>query len=331
VDAAIRTEDLRRTYGQVRALDGLSLTVERGTVFGFVGPNGAGKTTTLRILAGLARPTSGRAWVAGLDVVADRDALAWRIGYLPEEPAFYPWLTPREFLDHVARLFGLDSGERTKRVAELLDLVGLTDVSRRRIGGFSRGMRQRLGIAQALVNRPEVLLLDEPASALDPAGRREVLGLVDELRGQCTVFMSTHILADVERVCDRVAIVAQGRLVTCGGRDELLERYALPSFAVEVEPAMAGALASWAQGLNHLSWVTGVRVDGATARVDVADVAEAKRALLPSAVQAGLVLLRYELVRPSLEDIFLRLVRDARSATVNGSPADAGKADRSAT
>ncbi|MHB0878048.1 MAG: ABC transporter ATP-binding protein [Anaerolineae bacterium] len=305
---AIRTEALRKAYGRVQALDGLDLTVEPGTVFGFLGPNGAGKTTTIRILTGLAKPSGGRAWVAGIEVGADRQQLARHIGFQPEEPAFYTWMTPREYLDFVARTFAMPAAARVARVQELLALVGLEDVAKRRIGGFSRGMRQRLGIAQALVNRPEVLFLDEPVSALDPAGRREVLELIERLRGQCTVFMSTHILADVERVCDSVGIIARGRLVTEARREGLLARYATPAFDLECDGDCSTALRAWGDAIAREGWVASVSVGGGAAHVVVRDTERAKRELLPSALAAGLVVSRYEMVRPSLEDIFLRLV-----------------------
>ncbi len=305
---AILIEGLKKSYGSVRALDGLNLAVEPGTVFGFLGPNGAGKTTTIRILTGLAQATDGRAWVAGTEITADGQEVARRIGHLPEEPSFYPWMTPREFLDYVGRVFGLSSSQRRTRVGELLDLVGLTEVSRRRIGGFSRGMRQRLGVAQALVNRPEVLFLDEPASALDPAGRKDVLELIERLRGQCTVFMSTHILADVERVCDTIGIVACGRLVTQAPRDALLAQYAIPAFEVETDKGFEAQLSVWGEALRQKSWVKSVTIDGLTARIVVHEIGMAKQELLGLAMQAGLVLTRYEMMRPSLEDVFLRLV-----------------------
>ncbi|NLG51052.1 MAG: DUF4162 domain-containing protein, partial [Chloroflexi bacterium] len=160
----------------------------------------------------------------------------------------------------------------------------------------------------ALVHKPPVLLLDEPVSALDPLGRKEVLELIEGLRGSSTVFMSTHILADVERVCDTVGILAKGRLLAEAPRDELVARYAVPAFELQADAGMESALAAWADGLRALSWVDDVRVDGGVARIDVNDVDVAKQRLLPLAAEAGLVLTRYEMVRPSLEDVFVRLV-----------------------
>jgi ABC-2 type transport system ATP-binding protein len=304
--SSVHVENLKKYYGAIHALDGLDLDVMPGTVFGFLGPNGAGKTTTLRILTGLARPTSGKAQVAGVDVLKDGGTLSRHIGHLPEEPAFYTWMTPREFLDYLGRLYGLSSSERASRTRELLALVRMEEVSKRRIAGFSRGMRQRLGVAAALIHRPEVLFLDEPASALDPAGRKEVLDLIGNLRGQCTVVMSTHILADVERVCDVVGIIAKGRMLVQSPREELLERYAIPAFEVEGDDHTA--LSLWAEDLRRLPWVTAVAPRNGAFRIIVRDVQSAKRELLALAVNSGLLLTRYEEVRPSLEDVFLQLV-----------------------
>jgi ABC-2 type transport system ATP-binding protein len=308
MNAPVRTEGLVKEFGAFRALDELSLEVHPGTVFGFLGPNGAGKTTTIRILTGLAHATRGKAWVAGQEVTANGQSTAHRIGHLPEEPAFYGWLNPAEYLDHIGRVFGLPPSERTARVKELLGMVGLAEASRRRIAGFSRGMRQRLGLAQALLNKPEVLFLDEPVSALDPVGRKEVLEMIEQMRGQCTVFMSTHILGDVERICDSVGIINHGKMVTIGPREELLERYAVPAIEIVVEPGYKDRLVAWANGLRSLGWVKSTGLDEAVLRVVVSDLELAKVQLLASVVQAGLVLERYEVVRPSLEDVFLQLV-----------------------
>jgi ABC-2 type transport system ATP-binding protein len=306
---AVRIEELRKVFGTFQALDGLSLTVEPGTVFGFLGPNGAGKTTTIRILTGLAHATSGHAWVLDKEVTNDGQEIARHIGYLPEEPAFYPWMTPREYLDYVGRVFGLTAADRTTRTKELLALTGLEEAASRRIGGFSRGMRQRLALAQAILNHPEILFLDEPASALDPAGRKEVLDFIDSLRGQCTVFMSTHILADVERVCDTVGIINRGKLVIAESRESLLAQYAIPAFEVEVDKQSEPGLTPWIDALRKEGWVKSVLLQGLIVRVIVSDVERAKKELLASIIQANLALTRYEVVRPSLEDVFLQLVR----------------------
>jgi ABC-2 type transport system ATP-binding protein len=307
---AIRCEGLSKTYGQIVALQELDLAVEAGTIFGFLGPNGAGKTTTIRLFVGLARPTSGRGWVAGHEVTADGAAARRLIGYLPEEPAFYPWMSGAEFLDYVARLFGLSGIERKKRVEELLELAGLQEASRRRIGGYSRGMRQRLGVAQALINRPQVLILDEPASALDPQGRRDVLTLIEQLREQATVFMSTHILSDVERVCDRVAIIDHGRLVVEADREGLQDRYAPPVFELAWDEGdnEQTQVIDFVHLLEGVPWVSQVERQHRALRVHVSDRAQARRELLSLVARSELILSRYEMVRPTLEDVFLRLV-----------------------
>jgi ABC-2 type transport system ATP-binding protein len=281
--------------------------VSSGSVFGFLGRNGAGKTTTLRLLAGLARPTTGAAWIADTEVTAVGSAARSLLGYLPEDVAFYTWMTPREYLDYAALLFSMAPAERRKRVDEVLELVGLQDVSRRRIGGFSRGMRQRLGIAQALIHRPPVLLLDEPTSALDPAGRHDLLELIAGLRGQTTIFLSSHILGDIERVCDTVGIIHQGQLRMVAGREELLSRYTADVVALEIDSDSQPSAEAFVARLREQPWVISVSLAEHTMRVSVNDVAASKRALLPLVVEHGLLLERYEWVRPSLEEVFLEL------------------------
>ncbi len=305
---AVRTEELHKVFGEFTALNGLNLSVEEGTIFGFLGPNGAGKTTTIRILTGLAHATSGRAWVMGKEVPVNQQAIARQIGFLPEEPAFYTWMTPREFLDYVGRVFGIPAAERSARTKELLELAGLEESAKRRIGGFSRGMRQRLALAQAVLNRPKVLFLDEPASALDPLGRKEVLDFIEQLRGQCTVFMSTHILADVERVCDTVGIINRGRLVTEAPREALLAQYAVPALEVVVDEKTEPLIDPWSETLRREPWVKTISQQEQVVRVIVNDIETAKTGLLRSAAQAGIILNKYEVVKPSLEDVFLQLV-----------------------
>lgn len=300
----IRIENLVKTYGMVRALDGLSLNVEPGAVYGFLGPNGAGKTTSMRILSGLVRPDSGRAWILDKEIGQSDSDVRSLIGVLPEEPAFYGWMTPREYLrDFVAPLYNIRGQVAARRADELLETVGLKDAANRRIGGFSRGMRQRMGLAQALVHRPPILLLDEPVSALDPAGRKEVLDLIETLRGQTTILLSTHILADVERVCDVVGIIAKGRLIVQSRRDDLLARYVTPLFEIESD----NGFGLWLEWAEKQAFVTNVTVSDHTARVLVKDVHKAQKALLESLANEALSVRRFEMVQPSLEDIFLRL------------------------
>ena len=235
--AAIAVEGLRKQYpGGVVALDGLSMVVPAGSVFGLLGPNGAGKTTCLRLLAGLTRPTAGRAIVSGTVVAADALVVRRGLGYLEQDPRTYRWMTGREQLAMLGRLHGLGGDALDRAVAEALGRVDLADAADRRTGTYSGGMRQRLGIAGALVHRPPVIVLDEPVSALDPEGRRDVLELIASLRGATTVLFSTHVLADVERICDRVGILDHGRLVVEGSLAELLDRFALPVYRVEAEP-----------------------------------------------------------------------------------------------
>jgi ABC-2 type transport system ATP-binding protein len=300
----IRIDKMVKTYGAVHALDGLSLNVKPGVVYGFLGPNGAGKTTSMRILSGLARPDSGRAWIMGKEIGKRGSDVRALIGVLPEEPAFYGWMTPREYLrDFVAPLYGIQGRKARQRADELLEIVGLQESANRRIGGFSRGMRQRMGLAQALVHHPPILLLDEPVSALDPAGRKEVLELIETLRGKTTILLSTHILADVERICDVVGIIDKGRLVVQARRDDLLARYATPLFEIESD----NGFGHWLEWVKKQPFVTNVTVTNHTARVLVKEAHSVQRQLLESLAGEALAVRRFEMVHPSLEDVFLRL------------------------
>jgi ABC-2 type transport system ATP-binding protein len=305
---AIRCEGLTKHYGPIAALDGLNLSVAEGSIFGFLGPNGAGKTTTVKLLTGLSTPTRGRAWVADEEVRSTSISLRSKIGYLPEEPVFYNWMSGREFLSFVGELHRLPSREIKLRCDELLGIVDLQGAAERKIGGYSRGMRQRLGIAQSLINHPEVLFLDEPCSALDPVGRIEVLSIIRRLRAEMTVFMSSHILSDVERVCDRVGIINRGRLVTEAPIEELRERYARSVFELQFEEDASHLI----RELEVLPWVAKVemvtRNGEPVIRLQARDAKQAKLELPRIVVSRGFTLVRYELMLPSLEDIFIELV-----------------------
>jgi ABC-2 type transport system ATP-binding protein len=307
---AILARGLTKRYpGGVLALDRLDLEVPPGSVFGFLGPNGAGKTTTLRILTSLARAMEGRAEILGVPVGDGEPNQRGLIGYLDQDPRFHGWMRGRELLILVGELYGLRGAELRNRVDETLEVVGLGEAGRRSIGGYSGGMRQRLGLAQAILNRPPVLLLDEPVSSLDPEGRRDVLAVIRALGdGDTTVLFSTHILNDVERVCDRVAILDRGALVTEGPMDALLERYAQPVYVVEPDSADAGVLARLAQTLAAVPGVITADAAAGTVRVAVDGDPDVGRRLLAAAAAADATIARFERQRPTLEDVFLRLV-----------------------
>jgi ABC-2 type transport system ATP-binding protein len=300
---AIALADLVKTFGDTTALAGVNLTVPSGSIFGFLGPNGAGKTTTLRILTGLARPTSGTASILDAQVPNAPPALRSQIGYLPDVPAFYPWMTAREFMHFAGRLFGMSKTLIDERSAYLLEMAGLGAVHRR-IGGFSRGMKQRLGIAQALINAPQLLLLDEPTSALDPMGRRDVLEMIASLRGRTTVFFSTHILADVERVCDTVAIIDRGRVVAHGPITELKRRYSASRISIQVDDAIEPV----AQALAGRTWLSGLEQSPGVLRLTVTDLDAARREILQIVTRLSVPLRRFEVEEASLEDVFVELL-----------------------
>jgi ABC-2 type transport system ATP-binding protein len=315
---AIDARGLTKRFGPILALDGLDLVVPRGSIFGLLGPNGAGKTTTIRILTGLARPTAGSATVAGTPVGLDKPELRRRLGYLDQDPRFYSWMKGRELLELIGRLHELDPSELRVRVGETLARTGLADAAERRIGTYSGGMRQRLGIAQALLHRPEVLFLDEPVSSLDPAGRRDLLELIAGLRGDATVVFSTHVLADVERICDRVAILDRGRLVTEGPIEELLAAHARPVYRLVPAPGQEGPVADLVARLRTAPWSTDVSTDGDAIRVAVSDPTTAAIGVLALVVAAGVVIDLFERARPTLEDVFLELVGPAAPEDLDG-------------
>jgi len=243
----IETNNLRKTFGDTVAVDSLTLSVGAGEVFGFLGPNGAGKTTTIKMLLGLVAPTSGEARL--LDHRPRDPAIMGRVGFLPEQFRFPAWLTAADFLDVHGRLYGLPAAERRARIPRLLERVGLADRARSKLGEYSKGMMQRVGLAQALLNDPALVFLDEPTSGLDPLGRREVRDLIHELRAAgVTVFLNSHFLSEVEVTCDRVAIVKRGRVVRIGTLAELTRQTTEVEIrAAGLSPELVAGLASWGQ------------------------------------------------------------------------------------
>ena len=312
-DLMIQTEQLSKVFRvgfwgkRVTAVDGLNLEVRRGEVFGFLGPNGAGKTTTLKMLMGLIYPTSGYARLFGRNL-GDPQTKA-RLGFLPESPYFYDYLTSREFLGFYGHLFGLWGAVLDKRIDELLELVGMTHAKDLQLRKFSKGMLQRIGVAQALINDPELVVLDEPMSGLDPIGRKEVRDLILRLKDSGkTVLFSSHILHDAEVLCDRVAMILKGRLVACGRVTDLLDQGA--SHQVEL---VVDRLTS--EGLDHLRPLTDkVVMQGDLFLVVLKSQQQVEGALeIIRAAKARLVSLNPQ--KGSLEDLFIREVEGHRSSS----------------
>jgi ABC-2 type transport system ATP-binding protein len=306
----IQTDGLSKTYGQVHALKSLDLRVPRNSIFGFLGPNGAGKTTTMKLLLGLIRPTTGGGTVFGRDIVRDSVTIRSRVGYLPQQPRFVDEMTARETLHFTARFFFKGpKAQIEQRVAETLALVGLEDKTDRPIKGFSGGERQRLGIAQAQVNYPDLLILDEPAAALDPMGRRDVLEVMERLRKHTTIFYSTHILDDVARVSDTVAILNHGELVAQGPIEDLLAGGGNPVYTLSLKGDTRPARAR----LEALPWVVAVSEAAhngyVTWEISVTDNQAAESQLLRCVLDGGgLNVVAFGRKKRELEEIFISIV-----------------------
>jgi ABC-2 type transport system ATP-binding protein len=307
--AAIRTRALTKDYlvgfwrpRPYRALDALSIDVAPGDVFGFLGPNGAGKTTTLKLLMQLVFPTSGEAEILGRPV-GDVDVRR-RIGYLPENPYFYDHLTAEELLQYYGRLFNIPPAERSKKVSRVLDQLGIAAERRLELRKFSKGMLQRVGLAQALLNDPEVIFLDEPMSGLDPLGRRDVRALILDLRDQGrTIFFSSHILSDAETLCSRVAIVAKGRLAATGRLADLRE-FAVLGWELVVSNVPAPVLDRVRPRVRKVTSISGDRYS-----IEIA-ADEPPDRLLAELIATGATLISLNPIRETLEDLFVRRVTE---------------------
>ena len=302
---ALETHGLTKHYGRVKAVQGLDLAVEQGQVFGFLGPNGAGKSTTMRMIMGLVRPTRGHALILGQPSAATRSRAPGRIGALVEGPAFYGYLTARQNLTALARLSG---GVPAAEVDQALELAGLGEAADRKVSGYSHGMRQRLGVAQALLPRPRVLLLDEPSLGLDPQGRVEMRELLQRLNREAgvTIFLSSHLLGEVEQLCSHLAILAHGRLLQAGPTARLLagEAARVELWATPVEGAE--------RVIGRLAPVRAVTRQGEALLFTCApeDVAGVNAALVGAGIAVSALMPRPE----NLEELYLRLMREAEHA-----------------
>jgi ABC-2 type transport system ATP-binding protein len=316
-DLIISTENMTKAYGKRQVVSNLNLAVPRGSICGFLGANGAGKSTTIKLLLGLLQPTSGVGTVFGKNIATDSVAIRERVGFLAQSPSFYSYLTARETLQFVASFFF--TGSKTAiaaRIEELIELVGLSGKADRPVKGFSGGEKQRLGIAQAAINDPELIILDEPASALDPLGRRDVLKILESFRGRSTVFYSTHILDDVQRVSDRVVILDRGRLIAQGRIEELLSGNR-DIFNLTVRGDGSPVLAK----LLSVPWVKKVEVDRITSdsndrttklEIHVTDAHTAEIELLRLVMaNPATIVTQFDRSTQNLEDIFVNLVAGA--------------------
>jgi ABC-2 type transport system ATP-binding protein len=310
----IEVKNLTKIFGEkLIAVNNLNFTVERGAIYGFLGPNGAGKTTTIRLLLGLIRPTAGEVRVFGEQMTPSASGLRRKMGYLPTNPRFPPRMTPITYLDFVGRLFRLGRDERKNRLSALIRAVGLLGDSSREIGGFSTGMLTRLGLAAALMNDPELLILDEPTSGLDPAGRKSTLELIAELGREKTIFVSSHILGDIDRICTSVGVISQGKSIFSGTIKEIKKSVSRHVVRLELE----GDVEKFCAALKGAKWVVGFERWGDFA-VDVEfdpkiPMADAVRDTAGLVTMHGLGLISVTSSSSSIEEAFMELLRDDES------------------
>jgi ABC-2 type transport system ATP-binding protein len=313
----IEVQHLTKRYGPLKAVDDVSFKVERGEILGFLGPNGAGKTTTMRVLTGYMPPSEGRAIVAGFDVFDQPIEAKRRTGYLPETPPLYPEMTVRDYLSFVARIKGVPRGERASRIDYVMQRTRVDDVARRHCGKLSKGYRQRVGLAQAIMHNPDVLILDEPTAGLDPKQINETRQLIKELAGDHTIILSTHILPEVSQTCHRVVIINKGRVVAVDSPENLTARLrGSESMYLQVD----GLGADVKTGLEAVPGVTRVvladtRGTATGFEIESESGRDVRRELASTVVSRGWGLLELRPMRMSLEEIFLHLTTEEAAAT----------------
>jgi len=305
---AIQTIDLKKKFHSFTALKKLNIEVEPNTVYGFLGPNGSGKTTAIRLLTGLSAPSSGHSYIFGYDSFA-RDMEARRIiGYMPDVPSFFGFMNGLQYLTYCGELFGIDHKSAQTKANELIELIELKEAALRKTSQYSRGMKQKLGLAAALVGNPKVVFLDEPVSALDPIGRAIILDIIKGLREHTTVFFSTHILSDVERVCDKVGIIDHGKLIVSQNIHDLKKEYAKKGFEIKLAENPTNALVD----IRSRQWcddvASSVNEDNTyTLTTYVSDENQASQELLQIVNQNNYHVLSFNAINVSLENIFITL------------------------
>jgi ABC-2 type transport system ATP-binding protein len=309
----IEVQHLTKRYGPTTAVDDVSFRVEKGEILGFLGPNGAGKTTTMRVLTGYMPPTDGKAVVAGYDIFEEPIEAKRRIGYLPETPPLYPEMTVRDYLLFVSRIKGVPRADRKSRVADVMERTRVADMANRHCGKLSKGYRQRVGLAQALLHNPEVLILDEPTAGLDPKQIIETRQLIKQLGGEHTVILSTHILPEVGQTCGRVVIINKGRVVAVDTPENLTSRLrGSETMYVQVDAPAAGDVRTALQGVPGVTDVTMAEPRGTVSSYEVNSESghDVRRELASAIVSRGWGLLELRPLRMSLEEIFLHLTTE---------------------
>lgn len=301
----LRIEQLQKRFGKNEVIKGLDLQVPEGEIFGFIGQNGAGKTTTMKMVLGLLPADAGSIYVCGNPVRFGETKTNEVIGYLPDVPEFYPYMTAMEYLKLCGQVTGMTTEKTKSRSVELLGLVGL-EISKKKIGGYSRGMKQRLGIAQALLNQPKLLICDEPTSALDPVGRKEILDILLAVKKQTTVLFSTHILSDVERICDRVAVLHEGKIQLSGALQELKAQHKADTLTIEFQnqedcKKITDMLKERMNGLQ-------CEINGNEAMIHTDNLALTQMQAMALLVREGILTVRIEALEPSIESLFLGVV-----------------------
>jgi ABC-2 type transport system ATP-binding protein len=297
----IQIQGLKKSFQGNEVIKGLDYNLEKGKCIALLGPNGAGKTTTLRMLSGLMKPTKGS--ITFSDAKKDGD-IRHLIGYLPQFPVFYDWMSGIEFLQYVGKLAGLTNKEAKERSIELLELVGISDAKNRRVGKYSGGMKQRLGIAQAIIHRPQLVMLDEPVSALDPFGRREVLELLEGLKKETTILFSTHILNDAEEVCDEILFLHNGEIVESGTMEDLRERHQ----QAKIDLIFRKKTADMESTFKNHTLTQSILVDGNRISVFVTNVEQARKGFLKLISENDWQLDKFEISSMTLEDVFMKVV-----------------------
>ncbi len=300
----LNINDLHKSFGIIKVLDGLTMDVKEGSVFGFIGKNGAGKTTTMRTVLGLIKADGGSITVCGDKVKYGQTATNSVIGYLPDVPAFYGFMRPMEYLKLCGEISGLDNTKIKAKSLELLDVVGLKD-NNRKITGFSRGMKQRLGIAQALLVEPKLLICDEPTSALDPAGRKEVLDILSEVKGKTTVVFSTHILSDVERICDTIAVLNNGKIALSGTLSEIKSKHRQDVINIKFDDsAKSNKLSKLLVKMKIES-----DIDGNDITIKTSNIFKTEKEVLELLSNQNLLPIKLEIAEPTLENLFLEVMQ----------------------